>query len=88
MNGDYCGDANFCDCRRRAEQVASAPVVLRCMGGCGLAYSEFPLDVLVSDDIWAAISGRSDGSGVMCASCIVKRAARLPGVTVAKLRFE
>ena len=23
MNGDYCGDASFCDCRRHAEKAAA-----------------------------------------------------------------
>lgn len=23
MNGDYCGDASFCDCRRNAEKAAA-----------------------------------------------------------------
>lgn len=61
--------------------------VLRCLG-CGLPYQDFALDVLVPDEVWAAISGRSDGSGVMCAACIVEHGAKLPGVSVAKLVFE
>lgn len=87
MNGDYCGDASFCDCRRNAEAAASAPKVLRCMD-CALAYSAFPLDVVLPDEQWAAITKRTDGSGVLCAKCIVERGARLPGVTVARLQFE
>lgn len=60
---------------------------LSCMR-CGKSYEDFPLDVLVTDDVWQAISGREDGGGVMCVSCMVERGAKMPGVTVARLSFE
>lgn len=60
---------------------------LRCFG-CDKPYQDFPLDVVVPDDQWEAISGRSDGGGILCAACIVERGSKLPGVSVAKLRFE
>lgn len=61
--------------------------ILRCMR-CGLAYQDFPIDVVVPDEQWAAISERHDGSGVMCGTCIIARGSALPGVTVARLQFE
>lgn len=61
--------------------------VVRCEG-CGLSYGSFPLDVIVPDDQWEAITGHSDGGGILCAACIVNRGAKLPGVTVAKMVFE
>lgn len=67
-------------------EAASGDHMVRCEG-CGLSYGLFPLDVTVPDDQWRQISGRDDGGGILCASCIVARGARLPGVTVAKLVF-
>jgi hypothetical protein len=52
---------------------------------CGRIHSSFGLDVILPDDQWARLSGRSDGGGLLCAACIVARAARLPGVVRAEL---
>ena len=56
--------------------------------GCGKPYDEFPLDVVLPDQQWEQISGRTDGSGILCTACIIERGSRLPGITVAKLVFE
>jgi hypothetical protein len=54
---------------------------------CGMPYAHFPMDVVVPDDQWTQITGRTDGGGVLCVACIVRRASKLPGIRVAKLTF-
>jgi len=74
--------------RREQESSAGdvdAEQVLSC-SSCLKPYSEFPLDVVLPNDQWRAINGK-DG-GVLCASCIVMLGSKLPGVTVAHLRFD
>ena len=44
---------------------------------CGLPDSEMPLDTVLTIKQWEMICPES---GMLCASCIVKRAALLPGV--------
>lgn len=46
---------------------------------CGLPYSEFPLDVVLPRAQWLEI--HPDENGLICAQCIVKRAAKVRGVT-------
>lgn len=58
---------------------------LRCMD-CSVPYADFPLDTTLSDDQWKMIH-RPEG-GVLCASCIVRRASRLPGVVAVRAVFE
>lgn len=60
-------------------------VVLRCLD-CALPYSEFPLDVNLPRSQWLLIC--PDDRGVLCAACIVKRAARVPGCTVVHMVLE
>ncbi len=45
---------------------------------CGLNYDTFPLDVVLTRIQWLLLNPL-DG-GVLCANCIVSRAARLPQV--------
>lgn len=65
----------------------NADGTVRCQD-CGLLYSLFPLDVVLPNEQWEAITGYTDGSGILCAMCIVQRGSKLSGVTVAKLVFE
>lgn len=58
---------------------------LRCMD-CGMLYSEFGLDTVLPNAQWMAIHS-ADG-GVLCANCIVKRAAKLRGATCAHMIIE
>lgn len=44
---------------------------------CGLAYSEFVMDVLLPRSQWLDIHPAEDG--LLCARCIVKRTAQMPG---------
>jgi hypothetical protein len=44
---------------------------------CGLDYSEFAMDVLLPRSQWLDI--HPDEHGLLCARCIVKRAAKMPG---------
>lgn len=53
---------------------------------CGAPYEMFPLDVVLPRGQWLLI--HPDEHGVLCAACIVKRAARIPGVTVAHMILE
>jgi hypothetical protein len=52
--------------------------VVACLD-CGLPYSEFPLDVVLPRSQWLDIHPAEHG--VLCAACIVKRAAKMPGAT-------
>lgn len=61
-----------------------APFV-RCLD-CGLRYEDFPLDVVLPRGQWLLIHPADDG--VLCARCIVVRAAKLPGVTVCHMVIE
>ena len=54
---------------------------------CGRPYSQLPLDVILSDEQWARLTGRTDGGGILCADCILVRAARL-GATAAKMHLD
>jgi hypothetical protein len=58
----------------------------KCMD-CGMPSAHFPMDVVVPDDQWAQITGRTDGTGLLCVACILRRASKLPGIRVAKLTF-
>jgi hypothetical protein len=53
---------------------------------CGLPYSDFPLDTVMPDDDWLAIHPTGPG-GLLCAGCIAKRAAALPGMIVVYTRL-
>lgn len=53
---------------------------------CGLPYASFPLDVNLPRGQWLLI--HPDEHGVLCAACIVKRGAAIPGVAVAHMTFE
>jgi hypothetical protein len=53
---------------------------------CGLPYSQFPLDVVLPRAQWLAI--HPDEHGVLCAGCIVKRAATVAGATVVHAVIE
>lgn len=79
--------ADFSDVDKLDEMIANALKIVRCED-CGMLYEDFPLDVIVPNDQWQAITGYTDGKGILCAMCIVRRGEKLPGVTVAKLVFE
>jgi len=53
---------------------------------CGKPYSEFGLDMLLPDEQWLMIHPEKDG--LLCASCIVKRASKLPAAIVVKATIE
>jgi hypothetical protein len=55
---------------------------------CGIDYGEFGMDTLMSNEQWRMI--HPDDWGLLCASCIVKRASKLPDVlwVEARLVFE
>lgn len=54
---------------------------------CGFSYSDFGLDITLSDDQWAMICPDSMDI-LLCASCIAKRAARLPGSIAIRATIE
>lgn len=53
---------------------------------CGLPYADFPLDVVLPRSQWLEI--HPDEHGLLCAACIVKRAANVPGCTVVHMILE
>jgi hypothetical protein len=53
---------------------------------CGLPYTDFPLDVVLPRAQWLAIHPQEHG--VLCAACIVKRAARVHNCTVVHAILE
>lgn len=57
----------------------------RCLD-CGLPYSEFPLDVILPRSQWLDI--HPNENGLLCAACIVKRCAKIPGATVVRAIVE
>lgn len=59
-----------------------------CCEDCDKPYTEFGLDLVLPDSQWEEITGRSDGSVILCANCIVKRAAKLSKFTVVKAQLE
>lgn len=58
---------------------------LRCMD-CRLLYEDFPLDMTLSDEQWNMI--HDSPGGVLCASCIVKRASKLRGAVAVRAHIE
>jgi hypothetical protein len=53
---------------------------------CGRSYMEFPLDLNLPRGQWLLI--HPDDGGLLCASCIVARAAKIPGATVVHAVIE
>lgn len=45
---------------------------------CGLPYADFPLDLNLPRAQWLAIHPEGE-NGLLCAACIVRRAAKIPG---------
>lgn len=58
---------------------------LDCMD-CGEPNAEMPINTTLPHDQWRRIHD-SEG-GILCASCIVRRAAKLPRVIACRMRFE
>lgn len=57
-----------------------------CCLDCGLLYDEFGMDTTLPNLQWKAIMGHE--GGILCASCMVKRASNLRGVLAARMVFE
>lgn len=53
---------------------------------CGKPYASFPLDTTLTDDQWRMIHD-SEG-GILCANCMVERAARLSGAIGCRMHIE
>ncbi len=53
---------------------------------CGLPYEQFPLDVSLPDADWQALKRPGD-QGLLCAGCIVNRAAAMPSMIVVYARL-
>jgi hypothetical protein len=84
-NQGSCGTPSVPVDARVERSEANAPVALAC-ADCGLLYENFPLDMTIPDDQWLLIFGRS--GGVLCACCIVTRAAKLPSVVAVRAQIE
>lgn len=53
---------------------------------CSLPYDEFGMDTTVPNLQWEMIMGHE--GGILCASCMVKRASKIRGVLAARMVFE
>ena len=53
---------------------------------CGEPYADFGLDTTIPGGQWELI--HPEGEGILCASCMVKRASKLPGVIAARMVFD
>lgn len=52
-------------------------------GECGVPYETLGLDIVLPDDQWLMIfPDYEEAGGILCGSCIAKRAAMLPHATV------
>lgn len=49
---------------------------------CGQRYK---VDVILSDDLWRKLTGRADGSGLLCGMCILARIENLGAFGAFKL---
>lgn len=56
--------------------------------GCQGCSRRYELDLVIPDDLWAAIrpEGKSEGAGLLCAPCIVKKLEDLFGYAVFELK--
>jgi hypothetical protein len=60
--------------------------ILGCLD-CGTPYSEMGLDLVLPDEQWLKI--HPEGlHGILCASCIMKRAEKIKGSTVVLARID
>ena len=59
--------------------MTNTNAVVNCFD-CGLPYSEMGLDLVLPDQQWRVLF--PEESGLLCANCICKRAAKLNGVVV------
>lgn len=62
-----------------------APPPAECLD-CGMAYEDFPMDVILPRAQWLEI--HPDEHGLLCAGCIVARASKVPGATACHLIIE
>lgn len=53
---------------------------------CGCLYERFGLDLTLPNDQWAIVSAGTNG--LLCASCICRRAAELPGAIAVRASIE
>lgn len=67
------------DAQRREERA------VECLD-CGRPYSEFGMDTHLPHSQWSLI--HPDINGVICAQCIINRASKIPGATVAHILIE
>jgi hypothetical protein len=54
---------------------------------CGLPYDEFGLDMVLPTWQWLLIHPEGEG-GLLCGTCICRRAEKLTGATVVLARFD
>lgn len=57
----------------------------KCMD-CGKLYENFGLDTTLPHNQWLMIN--PDDHGLLCANCIVLRAAKLPSITAMRAVFD
>ena len=47
---------------------------------CGRPYHLHGADIVFSTEDWALLTGKQDGSVILCGLCIANRAMRIPGI--------
>ena len=57
----------------------------KCMD-CGMPYEDFPCDTTLPNEQWQLIHDQHEG--LLCAGCMVARAAKLPGVIAVRMFIE
>jgi len=62
------------------------PAVVKCLD-CGLPYSQHGLDCMLPRAQWFQVGFKNEG-GILCATCIAKRASRISGATVIHMVIE
>ena len=51
---------------------------------CGLPYGDW-IDTVLPNEQWEMIL--PEGSGLLCANCIIKKASKLDGIIIAKMKL-
>ena len=77
--------------RWRDEEIAETEIADAIRGepgcmDCGLPYSGFPLDATLPDEQWKLI--HDSHGGLLCANCMVGRAAKLDGAIAVRMFIE
>jgi hypothetical protein len=77
---------NWLRLREQQSKTDKENLIAECLD-CGMPYRDFPLDTTLPDDQWLMIHPEGE-NGLLCASCMVRRASRLTGIIAVRARFD